>query len=57
VGDTNRTPYEVGYSKNLKNLLPVHPEFVASTQVVADAIVAAQYHGSDQAQQFFGLLV
>lgn len=50
----NGATHQVGDGKDLKNLLPADAKFMAGAEVVADAVVAAQHHRGDEAEEFLG---
>jgi len=55
--NTDRAPYEIGNGEYLKEFLAVQAQFVASAEVIPDAIVAPEHHGGNQAKHFLGLRV
>src|SRR5690606_21523668 len=56
VRDEDRSADDQGDGACLIDLLLAHAEFMATSQVIADAVIAAQDHGGDEAEQFLGYL-
>jgi hypothetical protein len=54
MGYYNGSANDVGYRKNLQHFRRAHFLLEAFFEVVFDAVVAAQHHGSYQAQHLFG---
>ena len=55
--DTDRTADHIGDGENFKNLIARDAQLVAFTEVVFDTVVAAQHHGGNEAQHFFGFYI
>jgi len=54
VRNHNGSANQVRYRKNLENLIGCHAKFVAFSQMIFDAIVAAKHHRRNQAKHFLG---
>lgn len=52
--NTNGAAHHVGDGENFKNFVGGNTKFVTFAEVVFDAIIAAQNHGSHEAEHFFG---
>ena len=57
MGDADGAADHVGHREDFKYLIGADAEFVAFAEVVFDAVIAAQYHGSHKTEHFLGFYV
>jgi len=53
--DNDSPPHNVGHSKNFEQFGSSHPLFITFFQMILDAIVTSQNHGSGQSQHLLYL--
>jgi hypothetical protein len=54
MGYADGTADHIGYGKNFEDLIGRYAQFMAFPQVVFDAVIATQYHGSNQTKHLLG---